>query len=132
MNILDILICLFDIYGDILPQEMATLRERIEKMDFDPKEPVDEIFTEIDSYAEIASIVDDPMTSTQECKIAYIALLNTKKFRSGLKEWDKKDRQHQTWENFKTHFRNVQQQLRRTGDLTIEETLNNEELILMV
>ena len=104
MNILDILIYLFDTYGDISPQEMVTLRERIEKMDFDPKEPVDEIFTEIDSYAEIASIVDDPMTSAQKCKIAYIVLLNTKKFRSGLKEWDKKDRPHQTWENFKTHF----------------------------
>ena len=111
---------------------METIRERIEKMDFDPKEPVDDFFTEIDCYAEIASIVDDPIKSTQKFKIAYIALLNTKKIRSGLKEWDKKDPQHQTWENFKTHFRNVQPQLQRTGDLTIKETLKNEELMSMV
>ena len=45
---------------------MVILRERIKILDFDPKEPVDEIFTEIDSYAEIALIVDDPMTSTQK------------------------------------------------------------------
>ena len=90
MNIVDILIYLFDTYGDISPQELATLRERIEKMDFDPKEPVDEIFTEIDNYAKIATIVDDPMTSTQKCKIAYIVLSNTKKSEGDLKNGTKK------------------------------------------
>ena len=70
---------------------MANIRERIEKINFDPKKPVDEIFTEIDSYAEIAAIVNDPMTNTQKCKIAKIVLLNTKKIRSGLKEWYKKE-----------------------------------------
>ncbi len=51
MNISDILKYLFDTYGDISPQELANIRERIEKMNFDPKKPVDEIFKEIDSYA---------------------------------------------------------------------------------
>ena len=64
-------------------------------------------FTEIDNYAEMAAIVNDPITCTQKCKNAYIILLKTKKFQSGLKEWDKKDRHDQTWDNFKTHFRNV-------------------------
>ena len=73
-------------------------------MDFNPKEPFNEIFKEIDSYAETAAIVNDTMTNTQKCKIAYIVLLKTKKFRSGLKEWDKKERQQQTWEDFKLHF----------------------------
>ena len=80
----------------------------------------------------MASIVDDPMTSTQKCKTAYIVLLKTKKFRSGLKEWDKKERQEQTWENFKTHFQNVQRQLRQIGNLTIEEAINNEDIMSMV
>ena len=66
-----------------------------------PKEPVDEMFTKINNYAEMAAIVKDLMTQTQKCKIAYIILLKTKKFRSGLKEWDKKDRNQQMWESFK-------------------------------
>ena len=78
IKILEILIYLFDTYGDISPQEMANLRERIEKMNFDPTEPVEEILTEINNYAEIAAIGNDPMTNTQKCKIAYIILLNTK------------------------------------------------------
>ena len=83
MNISEILQYLFDTYGDISPQELANIRERIKKMNFDPKEPVDEIFIEIDSHAEIAAIVNDPMTNTQKCKIEYIVLLKTKNFRSG-------------------------------------------------
>ena len=79
-------------------------------MNFDPKEPVDKVFTKIDNYAEIAEIVNDSMTNTQKCKIAYIVLLKTKKIRSRLKEWDKKERQQQTWEDFKLHFQNVQRQ----------------------
>ena len=62
---------------------------------------------------------------------AYIILLK-KKTRSGLKEWDKKDRHEQIWDNFKTHFCNVQRQLRHTGDLTIKDTINNEDIMSMV
>ena len=36
MKISDILIYLFDMYGDISPQEMANLREKIEKKDLGP------------------------------------------------------------------------------------------------
>ena len=69
---------LFDTYGDISPQELASIRERIKKMTFDPKEPVDKIFTKINNHAKIATIINDAMTNTQKCKIAYIILLKTK------------------------------------------------------
>ena len=97
MKISEILIYLFDTYGDIPPQEMESLREKIEKMTFDPTKLVNEIFTKIDNYTEVANIVNDQILSSQQCKLAYLVLLNTKKFQSGLKEWDKRERQLQTW-----------------------------------
>ena len=66
MNIADILSYLFNTYGDISPQELASLKEKVDKMKFDPREPVDEIFTDIDNYEELAAIVHDPMTYTQK------------------------------------------------------------------
>ena len=60
---------------------MENFRENIEKMNFNPTEPVDKIFTEINNYADIATIVNDPITNTQKCKIAYIDLLNKKNFK---------------------------------------------------
>ena len=59
-------------------------------------------------------------------------IIKNKEIQGGLKEWDKKERQQQTWYDFKLHLRNVQRQLRRTGDLTIKETINNDEIISMV
>ena len=59
---------------------MASLGEKIEKITFNPTKPVNKIFTKIDNYAEEANIVNNPITSTQKCKLAYIVLLNTKKF----------------------------------------------------
>ena len=128
----DILTYLFETYGDVSPQELMSLRSQIENMTFDPTEPVDAIFTEIEDFADIADTINDPISTIQKCKLAYVVLQNTKRFKSGLWEWDRKPLQEKTWDNFQSHFREVQRQLRRTGDLTVEQTMDNEQLINMV
>ena len=128
----EILTYLFETYGDVSPQELMGLRSQIENMTFDPTEPVDAIFTEIEDFADIAETINDPISTVQKCKLAYVVLQNTKRFKSGLREWDRKPLTDKTWDNFQSHFREVQRQLRRTGDLTIEQTMDNEQLINMV
>lgn len=128
----EILRHLFETYGDVSPQELLSLRSRIENMVFDPHDPVDEIFTEIDEYAEVMEIVGDPVSESHKCQLAYIVLLNTRTFKSGLRDWDKKVQADKTWDKFKEHFREVQKYLRRTRELTIEQTLNNDQIINMV
>ena len=127
-----VLTYLFETYGDVSPQELMGLRAQIENMTFDPTEPVDSVFTEIEDFADIAESIDDPITTVQKCKLAYIVLQNTKKFKSGLREWDRKTPEDKTWDNFQAYFRDVQKQLRQTGDLTIDQAMNNEELINFV
>ena len=61
------------------------LRAQIENMTFNPTEPVDAVFTEIEDFADIAESINDPITTVQKCKLAYIVLQNTKMFKSGLK-----------------------------------------------
>ena len=103
----DILTYLFETYGDVSPQELMGLRSQIENMTFDPTEPVDAVFTEIEDFADIAESIDDPITTVQKCKLAYVVLQNTKKFKSGLREWNQKQWEDKTWENFQAHFREV-------------------------
>ena len=103
-QILEILRHLFKTYGDVSPQELLSLRSRIENMVFDPQDPVNKIFYEIDKYSEIMDIVQDPVLETHKCQLAYIVLLNTKTFKSGLRDWDKKPQADKTWEKFKEHF----------------------------
>ena len=104
----EILTYLFETYGDVNPQELMSLRSEIEHMTFDPKEPVNAIFTEIEDFADIAEAINDPISTVQKCKLAYVVLQNTKRFKSGLREWDRKPLVEKTWENFQVHFREVQ------------------------
>ena len=104
----------------------------IENMTFDPTEPVDAVFTEIEDFADIAESIDDPISTVQKCKLAYIVLQTTKRFKSGLRDWDRKSSADKTWDNFQSHFRNVQKQLRRTGDLTVDQSMDNDKLINLV
>ena len=59
------------------------LRTQIENMTFDPTEPVDAEFTEIDDFTDIAGSINNPISTVQKYKLAYIVLQNTKRFKSG-------------------------------------------------
>ena len=83
-----ILTYLFETYGDVNAQELMGLRSQIENMTFDPTEPVDPVFTEIEDFADIVESINGPISTVQKCKLAYIVLQNTKRFKSGLCEWD--------------------------------------------
>ena len=131
-SIPNILQYLFDTYGDVSPQEFLTLRHQLETMTFDPQDPVDVIFTDIDDLAEIADAIGDPLTDVQQTKIGYVVLQNTKRFSGGLKKWDEKQLADKTWGNFKTHFRLVQKNMRRTGVLSVNKAMNQDDMINMV
>ena len=59
-------------------------------MAFDPQDPIDAVFTEIDDLAEIAEVIGDPLTDVQQTKLGSVILQNTKRLSGGLKKWDEK------------------------------------------
>jgi hypothetical protein len=124
---------LFDAYGDITPQELRELRQQVENYTFTPTEPVDSVFAEIDDLSDMSTIARSPITQQQKIDYGYLILQRTLRFKSGLNTWNRKAAADKTWANFKTHFCDVQKELRRTGELTVEEGINNtEELINLV
>jgi len=131
-SIPDILTHLFTTYGDVTPQDLRELTSRVENLTFPPSEPVDTIFSEIDDLAAIAEIASAPITSTQKVNMAYIHFQKLQIFKTALHKWDEKPAQEKSWDNFKLHLRAAHKALRRTGALTIEETLNREELMNLV
>ena len=60
-SIPQILQYLFDTFGDITPKEFKQLRDQVESMIFDPTEPVDTIFAEIEDLENIADMAENPM-----------------------------------------------------------------------
>ena len=120
---------MFDAYGDIAPKELKQLRDQVENMVFDPTEPVDTVFAEIEDLETIAALAENPFQARQKIDMAYLILQSSKRFTPGLKKWDKKNTNDKTWENFITLFRKEQKDLRRTWKLTVLESLNKEDFI---
>ena len=131
-NIPDILHHLFTTYGDVTPSDLRELTLRVENLSYPPSEPVDSIFVEIDDLAAIAEIAGAPITSTQKINMAYIHFQKCHIFKSALNKWDDREPQEKTWDQFKIHFREAHKSLRRTGALTINDTLNRDQLMNMV
>jgi hypothetical protein len=77
---------LFDTYGDVSPKELKQLRDQVETMVFDPSEPVDTIFAEIEDLETIAEMAENPFNEMQKIDMAYFILQNCKRFNSGLKK----------------------------------------------
>ena len=128
----EILTYLFNAYGYVTPTELYELKNKVETMQFSANEPVDTLTTEIDDLADIADLAESPISDRQRVDIGYLVLQRCRPFKVGLKEWNDLPTNNKTWNTFKTHFRDAQIALRRTGDITMEQGLNHAELINMV
>ena len=101
-------------------------------MHFSPREPVNTLITEIYDFTDIADLASSPITDRQHVDMGYIILQICKQYKTGLKEWNERPMAYRTLANFKTHFRNVQIALRKTGEPTIYEGLNHSAIVDMV
>ena len=128
----EILEHLFNAYGHVTPSELYELKHKVENMQFSPTEPVDTLITEIDDLADIADLAGSSLTDRQRVDIGYIVLQRSKPFKNSLRDWNARPANQRTYANFKTHFRDAQIALRKTGEITVEEGLNHAEVVNMV
>ena len=128
----DILAHLFNAYGHVTPTELYELKQKVETMQFNPQEPVDTLITEIDDLADIADLAGSPISDRQRVDLGYIILQQCKPFKTALREWNTLSVAGRTYNAFKTHFRDAQIALRKTGEITVAEGLNHAAVVDMV
>ena len=131
-SIPEILQHLFHAYGHVTPTELYELKQKVETMQFSPTEPVDTLITKINELADIADLAGSPLTDRQRVDIGYIVLQRSKPFKNSLRDWNTRPNVDRTYDNFKSHFRDAQIALRKTGEITVEEGLNHMEVVNMV
>ena len=127
-----ILSYLFNNYGKVPPATLKDMKRKVEDFELDPNDPIDLLFVEIDELADIFRLQKNPLTDKQLREIAYVVLEKAKVFKKDLREWNRKEEEDQTWTVFKVHFRNAQQELRTSGDLTVKEAMSKDDLINVV
>jgi len=113
---------LFTTYGKVSPTKLLAKEAKMKQLIYDPTTPLDVILNPIDDLADYASAANNLYSNEQIINFAYIMLLNTGKFGSYIREWNRKPPDIKTWANFKVFFRNARTELDNTSELTAQET----------
>ena len=103
VTVLQLLTHLYDNYGQITPMDLDD-NERRMKQKYDPNQPIDILFKQIELAVEFAITGNAPFTATQIVNTAFLLLLGTGVYEDECKEWKRRPAAQQTWNNFKTDF----------------------------
>ena len=66
---------------------------------------------------------------TTKINIGYLLLQTFQVCDNALTKWNQLETQECTRENFKTHFRNAQKKICRTGALALQDTINHTKIL---
>ena len=82
---------LFEAYGDVSPEELADLKDKVQKLTYPITEPVDTVFAEIDDLANLSRLAKSPLTEQQKIDFGYLILQRLRPYGSTLTKWNEKD-----------------------------------------
>ena len=120
---------LFNIYGKLPPATINNMKRKVEDYVLDPTDPIDLLFVEIDDLVDILQLQDNALSQKQILDMDYIIIERSKVFKKDLRDWNKKQDNQKTWANFKLHFREAQQDLRNSSDLTVAQAMDKVDLV---
>ena len=126
----DILTYLFQTYGHINARALNKKENTVKEMSYDPvTDPMDNIFTEVQELMDFATAAGAPYSREQIINIAYNIIGKHRVFNDAIIRWDRLIRAnaaHNTWLNFRTHFRDAYQELKDVGELRVADTQFNQ------
>ena len=93
---------------------------------------MDTLITEIDNLTDIADLAGSPILDHQRVDIGYLVLQRCKPFKNSLCKWNALPGANRAYANFKTHFRDTQIALPKTGEITVSAGLNHAKMVNMV
>jgi hypothetical protein len=106
---------LYRTYGNITPQSLQQKEFEVKNMVYNPQDPIDNVFNEIENFTELATHAQVPVSQLQCITIGTIILQKTRIFSVALRAWNAIA--VKTWLNFKTHFRDARTELDTLGEL---------------
>ena len=86
-------------YAKISPTDLS-LNDKAMKKPYDPNQPIENLFEQINDAVEYAAAAKNPYTNAQIESTAYQLVFNTGVFSLDCKEWRKQPAATKTWANF--------------------------------
>jgi hypothetical protein len=123
----EILQALFDTYGDITPQSLATAKATVEATTYNHTRPIVNIFTDINAYANMADAAHATETTAQLINIGIIIITRSTIFSSDIRKWHDKEEADKTWQNFTAHFKTAQKAIKKSQPAITTDSLGYHE-----
>ena len=120
VSVLTIITHLYTNYGQISDLDLDD-NERQMKKRYDPNQPIDTLFKQIETCVEFATTGNSPFTARQIVNTAFLLVFATGVYEEECREWKRRAAATQTWANFKIEFmqayrnRRELQKLRQQG-----------------
>ena len=130
ISIPKILTYLVNLYGQMKPEELRSLKSEVEEYTYDPILPIDVLFNKIDFYSDLAEFAKKPLPDGDKVDIAYIILNRLGVFQTSLKEWNSRLDNMKTFDHFKSYFRAEHLALDKVNALEKQDSSLNQVEIL--
>ena len=76
-------------------------------------EPLVTVYDDIEELARAADEAETPFSEAQQVKLGLKIIRNTNDFEDGLRKWYDHPNAEHTWDNFKTHFEEARELLKK-------------------
>ena len=112
---------LFTSYGKVTAEEVKEEENTVLNISFNPADPLVTIFRPIEQLQKKAVAAGIKYSNEQLLEISLSLIWNTIDFEKALGEWNQKILTDKTWENFKSHFRSAQVELKEIRGPTMQQ-----------
>ena len=117
----DVLKYLFDVYGKVPSEEVKQKEAEIRTMTYHPADPMILLHNPIEKLKKMAEAAAIPYTQDQLLDMGLTVIRNTRDFERALGDWENLPARRKTWDQFKTHFKDAQKQLKAIRGPTMQQ-----------
>ena len=125
-----ILAFLQNTYGKISPTHLMEKEDELKDFIYDPTQPIDVIFNNIDRFSNLCELVGDPISDRRKVNISYKLISKNTAFRDSLKSWNRKPATAKVYADMKTFMREEYNDLDEVGGLSVDNSSLNQAHIL--
>ena len=97
----DIFKYLCDTYGKVNDAQMLDREQNLSSMVYDPTQPIDNVFNEIDEFSNLADIQGMSLSDRKKMQIAYVIIQRSQAFLDGLKKWNARSTATKSYDSMK-------------------------------
>ena len=109
----DVLTHLFTRYGVVNSDTLMDIEDKVKTMDYNITEPLVVIYNEIDELARLGTAAGNPYSDMQQVQLGLRIIKNSNDFENGIEQWYERPVVEHTWDNFKTHFEEAREKLKK-------------------